>query len=84
MVIVYVWCEHCRVIYRTALYTGKAFDPEELESALEAITAKTVREACMEYIYDKCPAVVGYGQYLSLNKLWFVTSGFVRQTHYGV
>jgi len=48
------------------LYTGKAFDPEEIESALEAITAKTVRETCMKYIYDKCPAVVGYGEYLQI------------------
>ena len=47
---------------RQVLYTGSAFDPEEIESALEAVTAKTVREACMKYIYDKCPAVVGYGE----------------------
>ena len=48
---------------RHVLYTGSGFDPEEVESALEAVTAKTVREACMKYIYDKCPAVVGYGKY---------------------
>lgn len=48
-------------IGRHVLYTGSGFDPEEVESALEAVTAKTVREACMKYIYDKCPAVVGYG-----------------------
>jgi len=50
------------LITRNVLYTGKAFDPDEIESALEAVTAKTVREACMKYIYDKCPAVVGYGE----------------------
>ena len=61
------------------LYTGKAFDPDEIESALTAITAKTVRETCMKYIYDKCPAVVGYGEYWSCGnakKLLFITSGF--------
>ena len=47
---------------RHVLYTGNGFDPEEIESALEAVTAKTVREVCMKYIYDKCPAVVGYGE----------------------
>jgi len=59
------WCEHCLVIDRNVLYTGKAFDPDEIESALEAVTAKTVREVCMKYIYDQCPALVGYGEYQS-------------------
>jgi len=51
---------------RNVLYTGKPFDPDDVESALEAVTAKTVREACMKYIYDKCPAVVGYGECFAL------------------
>jgi len=59
------------------LYTGNAFDPEEIESALEAVTAKTVREVCTKYIYDKCPAVVGYGEYHSFGDMeMFLASGF--------
>jgi len=58
------WCRLFLVfICRSVLYTGRGFDPEDIEAALEPITAKTVREVCMKYIYDKCPAVVGYGQY---------------------
>jgi len=45
------------------MYTGSPFDPVEIESKLEQVTAKSVREACMEYIYDKCPALVGYGEF---------------------
>jgi len=45
------------------LYTGGPFDPVEIESKLDAVSAKSVREACMSYIYDKCPAVVGYGEF---------------------
>jgi len=49
--------------YRYMMYTGSAFDPVEIESKLEQVNAKSVREACMTYIYDKCPAVVGYGEF---------------------
>jgi len=63
-------------VYRSVLYTGRAFDPEDIESALEAINAKTVREACMKYVYDQCPAVVGYGQYWVFLKCEESTSHF--------
>lgn len=50
------------VIDRHVMYTGGAFDPLDIESKLDQVNAKTVRETCMEYIYDKCPAIVGYGE----------------------
>jgi len=64
------------------MYTQtSAFDPVEIESALEVITAKTVREACMEYIYDKCPAIVGYGEYWNIGI--FPTKIFDMQVVFG-
>jgi len=56
------------------LYTGGPFDPVEIESKLDGVNAKTVREACMAYIYDKCPAVAGYGEfYCVVRHLWHRT-----------
>jgi len=56
----------CIVLCRYVMYTGSPFDPVEIESKLEEVNAKSVREACMAYIYDKCPAIVGYGEFLSV------------------
>jgi processing peptidase subunit beta len=51
----------CSNIARQVLYTGRRMTPAEVDTALDSITAKTVRDVCMKYIYDKCPAVAGVG-----------------------
>jgi processing peptidase subunit beta len=51
----------CSDLARQVLNTGRGVSPAELDAAIDAITAQTVREVGMKYIYDKCPAVVGVG-----------------------
>lgn len=40
---------------------GRRIPLPELDYRIEQIDAKTVREVCTRYIYDKCPALVGIG-----------------------
>ena len=50
------------LIYRQMLCYGRRVPLPELDARINAITAKTVRDVCMNYIYDKCPAVAGVGK----------------------
>lgn len=40
---------------------GRRIPLPELDYRIEQIDAKTVRDVCTRYIYDKCPALVGIG-----------------------
>ncbi|XP_077982614.1 mitochondrial-processing peptidase subunit beta-like [Glandiceps talaboti] len=51
----------CEDIGRQMLCYGRRISLPELDARINAITAKTVRDACFRYIYDKCPAVAGVG-----------------------
>ncbi|XP_002741599.1 mitochondrial-processing peptidase subunit beta-like [Saccoglossus kowalevskii] len=51
----------CEDIGRQMLCYGRRMSLPELDARIEAVTAKTVRDACTRYIYDKCPAVAGVG-----------------------
>jgi len=49
----------CRRVFLQSDWTSLA----ELEACIDAVSANAVRETCMNYIYDKCPVVSGYGTY---------------------
>jgi processing peptidase subunit beta len=51
----------CDVMAKEILYTGKQMSLSQLDAAIDTISAKTVRDVCMKYLYDKCPAVSGVG-----------------------
>jgi predicted Zn-dependent peptidase len=51
----------CDVMAKEVLYTLKKMTIPELIDAIDAISARTVRDVCTKYIYDKCPAVAGVG-----------------------
>lgn len=48
-------------IGRQMLTYGRRIPPHEMDARINAITAEKVREVCMKYIYDRCPAVAGVG-----------------------
>ena len=51
----------CEDIGRQILCYGRRIPLPEMEARIEAINAKTVKDVCYQYIYDRCPAVVGVG-----------------------
>ena len=55
----------CEEIGRHMLCYGRRIPWAEMEARIEDVDANRVREVCMKYIYDRCPAVVGVGQYLN-------------------
>lgn len=53
-------------IGRQVLVYGKRYGWPELHAMLDAVDAKAVRQVASEYLYDRCPAVVGIGAIGSL------------------
>ncbi|XP_063797226.1 cytochrome b-c1 complex subunit 1, mitochondrial [Pseudophryne corroboree] len=51
----------CEDIGRQILAYGQRISLEEWNSRIDAVTAKTLREVCSKYLYDKCPAVAAVG-----------------------
>lgn len=51
----------CEDVGRQMLCYGRRIPLPELEARIEAVNAQVVRDVCMKYIYDKCPAVAGVG-----------------------
>jgi processing peptidase subunit beta len=51
----------CEDIGRQMLCYGRRIPLPELEARIEAVNASVVRDVCMKYIYDKCPAVASVG-----------------------
>lgn len=41
---------------------GRRIPLPELEARIDAVNAEVVRNVCMKYIYDKCPAVAAVGK----------------------
>lgn len=51
----------CEDIGRQLLCYDRRIPLHELEARIAAVDAKTIREVCMHYIYDKCPVVASVG-----------------------
>ena len=51
----------CEDIGRQMLCYGRRIPLPEMEARIEAVTAQTVKDVLMKYLYDRCPAVVGVG-----------------------
>ncbi|RWS28561.1 mitochondrial-processing peptidase subunit beta-like protein, partial [Leptotrombidium deliense] len=51
----------CEDIGRQMLCYGRRIPVPEMEARINAINVDTVKRVCEQYIYDKCPAVVGVG-----------------------
>lgn len=48
--------------YRQILTYGRRIPIAELDARIEQVDAKTLRDTCMKYIYDRCPVVAGIGE----------------------
>jgi processing peptidase subunit beta len=53
--------ENCEDIGRQVLYYGRRVPLAELDARIDAVSAKTIRDVCMKYVYDKCPAIASVG-----------------------
>lgn len=51
----------CEDIGRQALCYNRRIPLLELERRINSVTAQNVRDVCMKYIYDRCPAVAAVG-----------------------
>ena len=51
----------CEDIGRQMLTYGRRMTPAEIESRIDAVSADTVRDVMMRYVYDRCPAVSAIG-----------------------
>jgi len=51
----------CEDVGRQMLCYGRRLPLPELEARIDAVNAQVVRDVCMKYIYDKCPAVASVG-----------------------
>ena len=51
----------CEDIGRQILAYGRRFDWREVHQMIDAVDTKTVRQVASDYLYDRCPAVVGLG-----------------------
>jgi len=65
----------CEDIGRQMLCYGRRVPMHEFEARIAAIDAKTIKEVCMHYIYDRCPAVAGVGPVEALPDYTRVRSG---------
>lgn len=51
----------CEDIGRQMLCYGRRIPLPELEARIDAVNAKTLRQVCTKYIWDRCPAVAAVG-----------------------
>lgn len=51
----------CEDIGRQMLCYGRRIPPDELIRRIDAVDAKLVKDTCMQYVYDRCPAVAAVG-----------------------
>jgi processing peptidase subunit beta len=68
-------CTTADDIGRQILLLGKRLSPSEVNSRIQALSAEDVKEACMKYIYDRCPVVAGVGPTENLPDYNVVRSG---------
>ena len=70
---------------------GRRIPLTELDYRISQVDAKTVRTVCSQYLYDKCPAIVGIGEqhynYSFPGLVWFylmLTCPFNNNYYYTV
>jgi len=51
----------CEDIGRQILCYGRRIPIHEIEARIDAVNAKRIKDVCMKYIYDKCPAIAAIG-----------------------
>jgi len=51
----------CEDVGRQMLCYGRRIPQHELEARIDAVDARTVRDTCYKYIYDRCPVVAAVG-----------------------
>jgi processing peptidase subunit beta len=51
----------CDYLAKQVLFSGKCTSLAELDAEINSISANTVRDVLMKYVYDKCPVVTGVG-----------------------
>jgi len=51
----------CEDIGRQYLCYNRRISLQEIEARIDAVDAASLREVCLKYIYDKCPAVAAVG-----------------------
>lgn len=51
----------CEDIGRQILCYNRRIPLHELEARINAVTVQNIRDVCMKYIYDRCPAVAAVG-----------------------
>lgn len=51
----------CEDIGRQMLCYNRRIPLHELEKRIDSVTAENIRDVCMKYIYDRCPAVAAVG-----------------------
>jgi processing peptidase subunit beta len=51
----------CEDIGRQMLCYDRRLPLHELEARIQSVDAETIKEVCMHYIYDRCPAVAAVG-----------------------
>jgi len=52
---------NCEDIGRQVTYFGRRVSFAEMNARIDAVSATTIRDVCMKYIYDKCPAIASIG-----------------------
>lgn len=68
----------CEDIGRQMLCYGRRIPIDELERRISAITPDTVKEVCLKYIYDQCPAMVGVGPIEALTDYNILRAGMYQ------
>jgi len=51
----------CEDIGRQLLCYGRRIPLSEIDARIDAVDAQAIRDVCMKYIYDKCPAIAAVG-----------------------
>jgi len=65
----------CEDVGRQLLCYDRRIPIHELEARINAVDAKTIREVCTQYIYDRCPAVASVGPVEQLGEYNRIRSG---------
>jgi len=65
----------CEDIGRQLLCYGRRIPLHELETRINSVTAATVRQVCLKYIYDQCPVVSAVGPCENLTDYLNIRSG---------
>lgn len=65
----------CEDIGRQMLCYDRRLPVHELEARINSVDAATIKDVCMHYVYDKCPAVAAVGPVEQLPDYTRIRSG---------